>query len=211
MDNFSQSQPQFAGAGQGANVAPAQAQQAGNLFNDPNSFVPQNLRQYNMQGKYYSTQGMDVYGNQTKLYFTLEERNYITQNGITAQEFYNKFQSKLGGNFVQGMPKSASGMNGPSYSTPSSFVPADMRRSHPEYGYIRMAIKDEVGMDKEVYLSNEEMNFVNQNGMDVGTYINVYQAEFNYDKGQMENAQAQAQGMEAQAEMQMERTPSNPQ
>lgn len=183
-----------------------------NLFCDPDSFVPQNLRQFNTQGHYFSTSGVDVYGNPTKFYFTLEERNYLTKNGISAQEFYEKFQSKLGGNFVKDMPKNPNGMRGPEYERPESFVPADMRREHPEKGYTSFIIKDEVGMNKEVFLSAEEIAFVNQNGMDVATYANVYQKEFDYNKGQMEqelsqNAAAAVPAM--QQELQMEYRPSS--
>lgn len=180
-----------------------QEQQA-NMFNEPGSFVPQSLRQFDTKSKYFSTSGVDVYGRPTKLYFTMEERNYLTQNGITAQEFYDKFQSKLGGNFVPGMPKKPGGMTGPEYSTPSSFVPADMRRFCPERGYQRFVIKDELGLDKEVFFTQEELNFINMNGIDMGTYVNVYQKEFDYDKGQMD-MEATAQ---MQQELQMEKTPN---
>ncbi len=175
-----------------------------NLFNDPDSFVPQNLRQFNPQGRYFSTLGVDVYGNPTKLFFTQEERTYLTQNGISAQEFYNKFQSKLGGNFVQGMPKSGAVISGPEYRDPNSFIPGDMRRSHPEKNYNKFVYKDELGLDKEAYLTNEEMNFMYSQGLDVGTYINVYQKEFNYDRGQMElENTAQMQGAPATQEADM--------
>lgn len=159
--------------------------QDGNMFDDPNSFVPQNLRQYNTLGRYFSTRGRDVYGQETKFFFTQEERNYLTQNGVSAQEFYDRFQSKLGGDFVQGMPKSR-GFTGPNYSDPNSFIPGDMRANCYDRGYTQFWMRDEYGFQKAAYLTNEEINFTRVANMDIGTYVNTYQKEFDYDRGQME-------------------------
>ena len=156
-----------------------------NMFCDPNSFVPQNLRQHNTQGRYFSTRGKDVYGQEAKLYFTQEERDYLTKYGVSAQQFYDKYQSKLGGDYVQGMPQPR-GFAGPNYRDPSSFIPADMRASCPERGYTQFLVRDEVGFQKVAYLTNEEIEFTRIANMDISTYVNVYQKEFDYDKGQME-------------------------
>lgn len=154
-------------------------------FSDPNSFVPQNLRQFNPQGKYFSTRGRDVYGQETKFFFTQEERDYLAKYGVTAQEFYDAYQSKLGGEYVQGMPQPM-GFAGPNYRDPSSFIPADMRESCYDRGYSQFVYRDEVGFQKVAYLTEEEINFTRVANMDIGTYVNVYQKEFDYDKGQME-------------------------
>ncbi len=176
-----------------------------NMFSDPNSFVPQNLRQYNTQGRYFSTRGKDVYGQETKLYFTQEERDYLTKYGVSAQEFYNKYQSKLGGDYVQGMPQPR-GFAGPSYSNPSSFIPSDMRASCPERGYTQFMVRDEAGFQKVAYLTNEEIEFTRISNMDISTYVNVYQKEFDYDKGQMEREAAPFKVAEQEAQMVMNRS-----
>ncbi len=154
-------------------------------FADPNSFVPQNLRQFNPLGKYFSTRGRDVYGQETKFFFTQEERDYLSKYGVSAQEFYDKYQSKLGGEYVQGMPQSR-GFAGPSFRDPSSFIPGYMRATCPEQGYSQFMYRDEIGLQKVAYLTPEEIEFTRVANMDISTYVNVYQKEFDYDKGQME-------------------------
>ncbi len=155
-------------------------------FQDPNSFVPQSLRSFNTYGKYFTTRGRDKLGQETKFYFTQEERDYLTKFGISAQEFYNQYQSKLGGEFVKGDPTRSPAFVGPTYQDPSSFVPTDMRKHCPDRNYFKYVIRDEVGLQKEVYLTQEEIDFTRMASIDISTYVNVYQKEFDYDKGQME-------------------------
>lgn len=185
--------------------AGVEVREEANIFNDPNSFVPQNLRQYNTFGRYFSTRGVDVYGQEVKLFFTQEERDYLAKYGLSAQEFYNKFQSKLGGEYVLGMPQ-PQGFAGPSYRDPNSFVPSDMRMSCPERGYTQFQIRDNLGFPKVAYLTNEEIEFTRMAGMDISTYVNAYQSEFDYDKGQMERESATMKVAEQQAEQVLSRS-----
>ncbi len=209
--SYQQNQPQY--YAQLAPMPQGQPYLATGQFSDPNSFVPQNMREMNRNNsnvQYFSTLGVDIYGNPTKFYFTQEERDYLTKTGMTAQEFYNQYQSKLGGNFVAGMPKNQQGMHGPEYFKPESFIPQDMRRACVDKGYTKFVFKDELGLDREAYLSQEEVAFIQMQNLDISTYMNVYAGEFNYDKGQME-ASMQSAGQEraSEAEMVMERTTNN--
>lgn len=181
------------------------------MFCDPNSYVPQSLRQYNTRGKYFTTRGVDKWGREAKFYFTQEERDYLNKYGIKAQEFYNKYQAHLGGEYVKGDPTTSKAFVGPSYQNPDSFVPGDMRKSCPDRNYAKFVIRDEVGNEKEVYLTQEEIEFTRVANMDISTYVNVYQCEFDYDKGQMERSavsQSAQNVASASYEKQMTRTPS---
>jgi len=169
-------------------------------FADPNSFVPQSLRQFNTFGRYFTTRGRDQLGRECKFYFTQEERDYLSKFNIKAQEFYDRFQSKLGGQYVLGDPNRTQGFAGPSFKNPSSFVPGDMRGNCPERNYVAFAIRDEIGLEKIAYLTQEEIDFTRVANMDISTYVNVYQREFDYDKGQMEQAQASVNVATASAE-----------
>ncbi len=157
-------------------------------FQDPNSFVPQTLRQYNTHGRYFTTRGRDKIGQEVKFFFTQEERDYLTKFGISAQQFYNIFQSKLGGELVKGDPTRSPTYVGPSFQNPDSFIPGDMRSNCPERNYFQYTIQDEKGTMKRAFLTKEEIDFTRTANIDISTYINVYQSEFNYDKGQMEKS-----------------------
>jgi len=173
-------------------------------FSDPNSFVPPILRQFNTFGKYFSTKGTDRFGQNVKLYFTQEERDYLDRHKISAQEFFDKFQSKLGGDYVRGQNQSI-GFAGPSFADPNSFIPGDMRGALFDRRYTKFVIADSVGQPRDVFLTNEEIEFTRNANMDIATYVDVYQKEFNYDKGQMEKSNAPLKS--AEREVEMVRTP----
>lgn len=179
------------------------------LFGDPNSFVPQTLRQYNTRGRYFTTRGRDKFGQEVKFYFTQEERDYLTKYGISAQQFYDKYQSKLGGEFVKGDPTRSPTFVGPSFQDPASFIPGDMRSNCPD-NYFKYMIQGENGTMQGAFLTKEEIDFTRNANIDISTYVNVYQSEFNYDKGQMEkSANQSATQSVSQVEQDATQTPNN--